>query len=64
MRLILIPLLTLTISACAIEIPMNGYGGSASGGSVTVCHKGKKTLKLPQEAARAHTGHGDTYGPC
>ncbi len=63
MRLILIPLFTLTMSACAI-VPMDGYGGSASGGSVIVCHKGKKTLELPQEAARAHIGHGDTYGPC
>jgi hypothetical protein len=52
------------MSACAI-VPMDGYGGgSASGGSVIVCHKGKKTLELPQEAARAHIGHGDTYGPC
>ena len=31
---------------------------------VTVCHKNKKTLVLPESAVSAHLGHGDTYGPC
>jgi hypothetical protein len=31
---------------------------------VVVCHKGKKTLELPESAAEAHLRHGDTPGPC
>ena len=31
---------------------------------VTICHKNKKTLVLPQSAVSAHLGHGDVYGPC
>jgi len=31
---------------------------------VTICHKGKKTLVLPESAVSAHLGHGDTYGAC
>jgi hypothetical protein len=29
-----------------------------------VCHKGKKTLELPRNAAQAHLNHGDKLGPC
>ena len=29
-----------------------------------VCHKGKKTLELPERAVEAHLKHGDTLGPC
>ncbi len=29
-----------------------------------VCHKGKKTLELPEPAVEAHLKHGDTLGPC
>jgi hypothetical protein len=29
-----------------------------------VCHKGKKTLTLPEPAVEAHLRHGDTSGPC
>lgn len=39
---------------------MAGYGQN----KVAVCHKGKKTLALPQPAVNAHLGHGDTLGPC
>ena len=35
----------------------------ADGGCV-VCHKGRKTKELPQEAVPAHLGHGDQLGPC
>jgi hypothetical protein len=31
---------------------------------VEVCHKGKKTLLIPEPAVAAHIGHGDTVGPC
>jgi len=33
-------------------------------GKVTICHKGKKTLNLPEVAFKAHLGHGDTIGAC
>jgi hypothetical protein len=31
---------------------------------VAVCHKGHKTLWLPQPAVRAHLRHGDKPGVC
>lgn len=38
--------------------------GKSSGGSSLVCHKGKKTMELPDSAVEAHLGHGDRLGPC
>lgn len=32
--------------------------------SVAICHKGRKTLRLPMSAIRAHLRHGDTLGAC
>ncbi len=58
MKSILVVLLTLSLSGCVI-FPPEGPGKSA-----LVCHKGKKTLELPAEAARAHLNHGDHPGPC
>ena len=31
---------------------------------VLVCHKGRKTLRVSQEALRGHLRHGDTLGSC
>jgi len=31
---------------------------------IEICHKGRKTLRLPQAAIQAHLNHGDTLGPC
>ena len=31
---------------------------------VTLCHKGKKTLKVGAPAAKAHLRHGDKLGSC
>lgn len=31
---------------------------------VTICHKGRQTMTLPQSALNGHLGHGDTLGPC
>lgn len=31
---------------------------------VTICHKGKKTIRVGQPAVRAHLRHGDTLGSC
>ena len=58
-----IVLLTLLLGACVI-VPTDAPSGNAAGGTVLLCHKGKKTLELPEEAARAHLDHGDSYGPC
>jgi hypothetical protein len=64
MKLVLLTLLTLSISGC-ILVPVDGSGGQSSGGgTAVVCHKGKKTMELPQEAVRAHLDHGDHRGPC
>lgn len=42
-----------------------GYGPDPyHDNKVAVCHKGKKTLMLPESAVDAHMGHGDTPGPC
>jgi len=31
---------------------------------VTLCHKGKKTITVSENAVPAHLRHGDTVGPC
>lgn len=63
MKLALIALLATAISGC-VFVPVEEPQGKAGGGAVLVCHKGKKTMELPREAAGAHMNHGDTYGPC
>ena len=60
--------LALLTSSCVL-VPMEGPGGSsgsgkAGGDTVLLCHKGKKTMELPREAAQGHLGHGDSRGPC
>ena len=32
--------------------------------NTVICHKGKQTLVLPDEAVGAHIAHGDSYGDC
>ena len=34
------------------------------GKKVTICHKGKKTVRVSVRAWPAHKRHGDTEGPC
>jgi hypothetical protein len=63
MKQTVIVLLTMLLGACVI-VPIDAPRGKAGGGTVLLCHKGKKTMELPQEAARAHLDHGDRYGPC
>ena len=62
MKLMLALMLLLSVSACAVA-PAGG-GGKAGGDTQVVCHKGKKTLELPRDAAKAHLDHGDRRGPC
>ena len=52
------------LSACAVAPAPTGNPGKAGGDTVIVCHKGKKTMELPREAAQAHLNHGDRSGPC
>ncbi|MDP3859274.1 MAG: hypothetical protein Q8Q73_16085 [Stagnimonas sp.] len=68
MKIALSVCLALLTSSCVL-VPMDGYGGSSGGGkaggdTVLLCHKGKKTMELPREAAEGHLGHGDSRGPC
>lgn len=52
----------LATSGCVlVGAPRSGGKG---GGDVTLCHKGKKTMTLPREAAGAHMDHGDHMGAC
>lgn len=53
----------LLLSAC-VYVPFARGPAPKSGGDVTLCHKGKKTMQLPESAARAHLDHGDRLGPC
>ncbi|MGH8482235.1 MAG: hypothetical protein ACRES8_07235 [Nevskiaceae bacterium] len=61
MKPFLAALLALSLCGCVL-VPAGG--GKAGGGTSLVCHKGKKTLELPQEAVQAHLDHGDRLGPC
>ena len=35
-----------------------------TGGKVAICHKGKKTIYVDEEAVGAHLKHGDYMGVC
>ena len=61
MKLIMLILPVLIVSGC---VPVDRWGGKAGGDAALVCHKGKKTLELPQKAVQAHLDHGDSLGPC
>jgi hypothetical protein len=62
MKLMLTLILLLSVSACVVA--PDGGSGKAGGDTAVVCHKGKKTLELPRDAAKAHLDHGDKLGPC
>ena len=62
MKPFLAALLALFIAGCAVT-PV-GASGKAGGGTALVCHMGKKTMELPQEAVQAHLDHGDQLGAC
>lgn len=61
MKLVLAVLLVLSVAGCVV-VP--GGSGKAGGGTALLCHKGKKTMELPQDAVQAHLDHGDRLGPC
>ena len=62
MKLMLTLILLLSVSACVVA--PDGGSGKAGGDTAVVCHKAKKTLELPRDAAKAHLDHGDKLGPC
>ena len=41
-----------------------GPGKGQYGKKVTICHKGKKTIRISKAALRKHLRHGDTEGRC
>jgi hypothetical protein len=41
-----------------------GPGKGQYGKKVTICHKGKKTIRVSKAAVRKHLKHGDTIGRC
>lgn len=63
MKLARFLVLTMFVCGCT-TFPGSQESGKAGGGTTVVCHKGKKTLNLPNEAVRAHLDHGDRLGPC
>jgi hypothetical protein len=58
--------LLMLVSGCVVAPDAGGgkTNGKAGGDTAVVCHKGKKTLELPRNAAQAHLDHGDKLGPC
>lgn len=55
------------LAGCAVVLVLSGcatYGTPYGDDKVTICHKNRKTLVLPESAVSAHLAHGDTYGPC
>ena len=45
--------------------PQSGLGQYQYGAKVTICHKGKVTIRISINALKAHQRrHGDTMGPC
>ena len=73
MKKILMVLFAVSVSACAYG-PQRSYDyddrygkdryESGGPGDAVVCHKGKKTMTLPESALGGHLGHGDYRGPC
>lgn len=64
MRVAMALLLVCLASGCVLVPSGESPGAKAGGGTVLLCHKGKKTMELPREAAQGHIKHGDAYGPC
>ena len=61
-KLVLLILPALLVSGCVV-VPRRS-ANTGGGDATVVCHKGKKTLQLPQAAVKAHLDHGDRLGPC
>ncbi len=66
MKPMLALMLSMVVSGCVVapDTRSGKPAGKAGGDTAVVCHKGKKTLELPRNAAQAHLDHGDKLGPC
>jgi hypothetical protein len=53
-----------TTSPSSSQYQYSSGGNQYGRHKVAVCHKGRKTLWLPQPAVRAHLRHGDKLGVC
>ena len=40
------------------------YWPTPNGKKVTICHKGKKSIRVKAKALPAHLRHGDSLGAC
>lgn len=40
------------------------YEGMPVQERIAMCHLGRTTILIPQEAAEGHLVHGDSFGPC
>jgi hypothetical protein len=63
MRLCAIAVIVLALAGC-VAASTGSTSGKAGGDTVILCHKGKQTMELPDEAAQGHLNHGDQPGPC
>ncbi len=57
-------LLVLVAGLCGCAVSTRYEPDMRSPQTITICHKQKQTLVLPDDAVTAHLNHGDTYGPC
>lgn len=62
--LIVLTLIPLASGCGHLRVAHHGEHAHRGGDTVLICHKGKKTMELPREAAQGHLGHGDRYGRC
>jgi hypothetical protein len=52
------------ISFAGTSASANQYQYDEYHGKVTICHKGKVTIRVSLNAVQKHLEHGDTLGPC
>jgi hypothetical protein len=58
--------LVLVVSSALAQPDVRGGGKKRGKGTqkVTICHKGRKTIRVGAPALKAHLGHGDQPGAC
>lgn len=62
-RNILLSVLMLSLGAAGCVVHHQHHDPPPAG-KVAICHKGKKTIYVPESAVKAHLGHGDYPGRC
>ena len=56
-------LLLLALSSCTIYQD-EGPDPQGNNQKIFICHKGKQSLQVDEQATRAHLNHGDSLGRC